>query len=511
MSPVDISPATAFAHVARRAPHTVSLTGDAGPMTAAEVQACVEHLAVELAAAGVGVGDRVAYLGRNSPDLLITLLASAHLGAVFVPLNFRLAVPEARQVLQHCDARVAVVEPDLTELCASLRDHVPVGRWLGCPSSAAHAAARTPDRPVPPRVPREFDDLALLMYTSGTTGRPKGVMLTHGNLWWSATDVDEVFDTRPDDVTLAVAPLFHIGGLNAFTLRTLVRGGTVVVRRTFDAAQTLEDLLGGVTCVFGVPAMFAAVGRCAGFATADLSGVRAAIVAGAPVPPALIHLYAERGMLLQQSWGMTETAPAATWLPAHRTLDKAGSVGLPLPHTRIRLVEPGTGAEVHEPGRPAEILVSGPNVTPGYWADEDCTRESFDVRDGVRWLRTGDLAELDDEGLLTIVGRRKHMINTGGENVYPAEVERALCGMPGVTEVAVVGVPHPEWGETVAAVLERADGAAVDIEDVRAFAARSIARYKLPTVVVTVAELPRNGTGKVDRAAIHALAVAAAP
>ncbi|WP_414696497.1 AMP-binding protein [Pengzhenrongella sp.] len=206
------------------------------------------------------------------------------------------------------------------------------------------------------------------------------------------------------------------------------------------------------------PVMFAAISRCAGFAGADLSGVRAAIVAGAHVPAALVLEYADRGMLLQQSWGMTETAPAATYLPAGRTRDKAGSAGVEMPHTRIRLVDPATREDLGpgSAGTPGEILVKGPNVTQGYWNDPAANLAAF-TDDG--WLRTGDLAERDAEGFLTIVGRRTAMINSGGENIYPAEVERALAGLPGVREVAVVGVPHPEWGETVAVVLECPDGA----------------------------------------------------
>jgi fatty-acyl-CoA synthase len=491
---VDISPATAFHEVVRRQPSAVSLVDEQASLTAAQVLRRYERLAADLAARGVGAGDRVAYLGRNSAAVLLTALACAHLGAVFVPVNFRLAVPEVRAVLRQCRARAAVVAPELAELGRALADQLPLR--LTCPDDDA------PGAPVPARVARTFDDLAVLMYTSGTTGRPKGVMLTHGNLWWSATAVDEVFDTRADDVTLAVAPLFHIGGLNAFTLRTLVRGGTVLVRRSFDAQRTLDDLTRGVTTLFGVPAMFAAVARRPAFATADLSGVRAAIVAGAPVPPELVRRYADRGLLLQQSWGMTETAPSATFVPAHRTRDKAGSAGLPLPRTRIRLVDPQTGATVTGPGQAGEIQVAGPTVTPGYWDDLAGTRAAFTDDD---WLRSGDLAEWDDEGYLTVVGRLKDMINSGGENIYPVEVEAALAGLPGVTDAVVLGAPDCTWGETVVAVLEHAGPSAPTLEQVQAHAAASIARYKLPRHVVVVPELPRTATGKVDCRALRAL------
>lgn len=517
MPVVDISPATAFAHLVRRAPRTTSIVCAGRALSATQVDADATHLAAVLAAGGVAPGDRVAYLGRNSPEALLLLLACARLGAVYVPVNFRLSAPEIRYVLRHCGAHTVLAEPEFAARCEPLTRTGAVRRWLlaGDGETGATAGPRpgwlrpgdvdvdvARERTGP--VAQTFDDLAMLMYTSGTTGRPKGVMLTHGNLWWSSANVDAVFDTRTDDVTLAVAPMFHIGGLNAFALRTLVRGGTVLVRPTFDAMCTLADLAGGgVTTVFGVPTMFAAIARLPEFGATDLSTVRAAIVAGSAVPASLIHEYADRGMLLQQSWGMTETSPAATYLPAARTRDKAGSAGLPLPYTRIKLLDPAGGGEIGAPGRVGEIIVTGPNVTAGYWDDPDATRDAF-TADG--WLRTGDLAELDDEGFLAILGRRTAMINSGGENIYPAEVERALAYFPGITGVAVVGIPDPEWGETVVAVLECPDGAGPSLADIRSFAALRLARYKLPTRVVVAAALPRNAAGKIDHRALRSIA-----
>ncbi|QTE30106.1 AMP-binding protein [Pengzhenrongella sicca] len=520
MPDVDISPARAVALLARRAPGTASIVCADRTLSAAQVHAGVTRMAGVLAGVGVRAGDRVAYLGRNSPSALVLLLACAHLGAVYVPVNFRLAPREIGYVLRHSGARTVLVEPELAAACEPLDRGGPPRRWLladdaatGAPAAPRAGWLRPIDVAVDvgvdvPGVRRTFDDLAVLMYTSGTTGRPKGVMLTHGNLWWSGVNMDEVLDTRRDDVNLAVAPMFHIGGLNAFALRTLVRGGTVVVRRTFDAERTLADLAGGrITTVFGVPTMFAAVARCEGFAVADLSGVRVALIAGSAVPPSLIHAFAERGLPLQQSWGMTETSPGCTFVPRELALAKAGSAGLPLPDTELRLVDPATGTTVAAAGATGELFVRGPNVTPGYWNDPDATRAAL-TTDG--WLRSGDLAQFDDDGWISIVGRRSTMINTGGENVYPAEVERALTHLPGITGVAVVGVPDPAWGESVLAVLECPAGTTPPLADVRAFAALGLARYKLPSQVLGMCRLPRTESGKVDQVALRSLAAAAA-
>lgn len=499
----DLSPATALAQLARRRPETVSVVADDGAvLTSSRLQDATVALAGLLASGGVRPGDRVVYAGRNSPAALLTLLAAAHLGAVYVPLNFRLAPAEARIALDHCTPHTLVVEDELAALYAIAGRHVPV-----CLTARDAASAPTPAA-VPPRRVLGADDLALIMYTSGTSGRPKGVMLTHGNLWWSQRNVDEVFDTRRDDVTLAVAPMFHIGGLNAFTLRTLLHGGTVLLRRTFDPERTLDDLASGtVASVFGVPAMFAAVARCGRFTTAELSGVRAAIIGGAPTPPGLLDSYRARGLDLRPSWGMTELAPSATHLPAPCLASQPGSVGIPLPYTRIRLVSSETGEDVCEPGRTGELWVAGPQVTPGYWQDEEATRAAL-TPDG--WLRSGDLAVRDADGCLTLVGRCTEAINTGGEKVIPGEVERSLGTLVGVSEVVVVGAPDPAWGETVVAVLECDGPVTPTLAEVRELAARTIARFKLPTRIVCVADLPRTATGKVDRCAAKVLAAASA-
>ncbi|WP_326731650.1 long-chain fatty acid--CoA ligase [Streptomyces phaeochromogenes] len=516
MAAVDISPASALRRRAAYAPATTALVYEGRTLSARELSATVGSLAAGLTEHGVRRGDRIAYLGLNSAAFLQTLLAAARIGAVFVPLNFRLAADEVRDILADCGAHTLVAEEGHRSLLESVLPQVPVHRFVlvdtdpACPVGADVPSPWTPmshlldsGLPAPAPIALADVDLAALMYTSGTTGRPKGVMLTHGNIWWNAVNVDSVVDTRPDDTTLAVAPLFHIGGLNALTLRTLLRGGTVVLRRSFDPEQCLDDLVSHrVGTFFAVPAMYAALARVPGFAAADLGALRAAIVAAAPVPPQLIRDYAQHGVLLQQAWGLTETAPFATYLPGALTLTKTGSAGAPMPYTEICLVDPREGTRIHESEARGEICVRGPNVTPGYWNNPDATRAALDE---AGWFRTGDVAYRDSDGFYYIVDRLKDMIISGGENVYPAEVERILVEHPDVLDAAVIGIPDEQWGETVLAALSCRPGTSPDLDEVRTFAERRLARYKLPTRLVHLGELPRNASGKLDKRALRRL------
>jgi acyl-CoA synthetase (AMP-forming)/AMP-acid ligase II len=513
MAAVDISPAAAL-HRRAKYPTPTALRYEGQEFSAARLSRTAVELAAGLAEQGLRRGDRIAYLGLNSAAFFHTLFAAAHLGAVFIPVNFRLVAEEVRDILVDSGAHTLVVEDGHRTLVESIADDLPARRRVlvdtdpACPAPATPPAGWTPlslllgpGRAERPPVPLHEDDLGVLMYTSGTTGRPKGVMLTHGNIWWNAVNVDSMVDTRSDDVNLAVAPLFHIGGLNALTLRTLLRGGTVVVRRAFDPAQCLDDLVRHrVTGLFAVPAMYAALAREPGFAEADLSALRSPIVAGAPVPPRLIHDWAERDVLLQQAWGLTETAPFATYLPAALTREKTGSAGAPMPYTEIRVVDPVTGDGVDEADTRGEICVRGPNVTPGYWNNPEATAAAFD---DAGWFHSGDIAHRDKDGFYYIVDRLKDMIISGGENIYPAEVERVLTACPGVLEAAALGVPDPTWGETVLAVLTCAPGAEPTLEEVRVFAGRHLADYKLPTRLLLLDRLPRNASGKLAKAELR--------
>jgi acyl transferase domain-containing protein/acyl-CoA synthetase (AMP-forming)/AMP-acid ligase II/acyl carrier protein len=357
--------------------------------------------------------------------------------------------------------------------------------------------------PLPVREPVQCDadNLAILLYTSGTTGRAKGVQLTHGNIWWNGVNVDSVADTR-SVVNLAVAPLFHIAALNCFTLPSLARGGTTLIRRKFDPDQTLRDLVEyQVNTFFAVPSLFAAIARVPGFADADLSELHTALVGGAPVPRQLILDYADRGVMLQQAWGLTETAGCGTYLPAELTVAKAGSAGQAMPFTEIRLTDPRTGRVITDPDVRGQVCVRGPNVTPGYWRNREETEAAIDTNG---WFHSGDIGYLDSDGCLFIVDRVKDIIIVNGENVYPAEVEHALTGCPGVVEVAVIGLPHDTRGEAVVAATTCAEGAELSLNVVREYASSHLAQYKLPVRLHVVESIPRNAAGKIDKNALRA-------
>ena len=331
------------------------------------------------------------------------------------------------------------------------------------------------------------------MYTSGTTGVPKGVMLTHANLWWNNISLLNTFDVSADDVTLTGSPLFHIAGLNVTIFTTWMRGGHVVLHRGFDAQATLDDIAKfGVTSMFGVPAMYSAVTHLPAFVSADLSSLRVAICGGAPAPEALLQTYADRGVGMLQGYGLTETCPAAIFLVAEHALAKLGSCGKPPLYIEAKLVD-GYG-DIEGPDVRGEICIRGANVSVGYWNRPEETAAAFDD-DG--WFHTGDVGVRDADGFYYVVDRVKDMVITGGENVYPTEVENVLYSHPAVREVAVIGMPDPKWGESVTAVVVTGPGESLTLEEVRTFASERLARYKVPQRLYVLDELPRNATGKV--------------
>ena len=486
--------------IGRRAaatPRLPAITFDGHTTSYGELLDRIDRLAAELAAGGVGRGDRVGYLGLNDPMFLITLFAAARIGAVFVPLNYRLTAAELGYIL--ADAGVHTLLADARH--AAMAGPVPTGSGVrrALALSAVPGWEPLPDllanrgRLAAPVHPRS-DEVAVIMYTSGTTGGPKGAMLTHGNLFWNNVNALLCFDVSQDDVSLVAAPLFHIGGLNVTTLVTLQKGGQIVLMPAFDPGQALKLIAEyRVTTMFGVPAMFLFMSQVPEFAAADLSSVRFLICGGAPVPETLISRYGQRGIAFVQGYGLTETAPLALVLRADEVSVKAGAAGhAVLPLSDVRLVDAENNPVA--PGERGEICVRGPQVTAGYWHNREATDA---VINAGGWFHTGDIGQADQDGYVYVVDRLKDMVITGGENVYPAEVEAVLYHHPAIAEVAVLGTPHEQWGEAVTAVVALNPGAALTLEELSAFARDKLAGYKIAPRLEFVDALPRNPAGKV--------------
>jgi fatty-acyl-CoA synthase len=448
-----------------------------------------------LHAVGVNPGDRVGFLGLNHPRFLFTLFGAAKLGALFVPLNFRLTGPELTFIINDAGLHTLVYEEHFASVIDEIRDKLQV-RELICGSE--REGSRSFDELLHDQrdenldYPVSLDNVAWIMYTSGTTGTPKGAMITHGNILWNNINASLAFDGLADDVTLVVAPLFHIGGLNVTPIPAMTKGATVVLEQMFEPGMVLELIeKHRVTLMFGVPAMFLFMSQHPDFASRDLSSVRVLVVGGAPVPESLIKTYGARGVPFLQGYGLTETAPFACFLPADKAEAKPGSAGIAPFFTDVKIVD-DDGHDVPD-GERGEIVVRGPNVMKGYWNRPDATAEV--IVDG--WFHTGDIGKRDEDGYFYILDRKKDMIISGGENVYPAEVEDALYTHPDIKEVAVIGVQHPRWGETVRAVIVVKEGATLTKQDVFDYCQGRLARYKQPKSVVFTSLLPRNPAGKV--------------
>ncbi|HEV7898528.1 MAG TPA: long-chain fatty acid--CoA ligase [Planosporangium sp.] len=462
----------------------------------------VLRLAHGLRGLGVAKGDRVAYLGPNHPAILETLFAAGVIGAVCVPLNMRLAGPELAYNLSDSGTDVLVYAPEQAEVVDAIRADVPVREFVALAGSDRDTGyealiASSGADPIDEAV--GLDDTCLIMYTSGTTGRPKGAVLSHGNITWNSINVLVDIDLASDEVTLVVAPLFHTAGLNMTCLPTLLKGGTVVLVPAFDPADVLELIeTRRVTYMFGVPAMYNAIAAAPRFAETDLSSLRQVNCGGAPVPDATIQTYLKRGLAFSQGYGLTETSPGALYLGRDMSTRKAGTAGKPHFFTDVRVVGPDL-TEVG-PGGKGEIVIAGPNVMRGYWQRPEATAEVFSEGG---WLHSGDVGSPDSDGYIAIVDRIKDMIISGGENIYPAEVEGVLYDHPAVAECAVIGVADDRWGEVGRAVVVLRPGATASEGDILDFLRDRLARYKVPASVVVVDALPRNAAGKLLKSAVR--------
>lgn len=485
-------------------PDQSALSFNENHWTFSELQNEIEHFANLLAAEGVTKGDRVAYLGFNHPMFLIALFATSRLGAIFVPLNFRLTGAENAHMISDADARTIIVAESHVKNIDEIRDQIPCQHYLvlGPDREGWKSIPHLLQEPYPTvsAVETDIDSPACIIYTSGTTGKPKGATLSHRNLWTNNMNWMLAVNYNASDVSLTTAPLFHSGGLCVITLPTLMAGGHIILQEGFDPGSFIKAIEAHrVTAAFCVPAMMLFASQHDSFNDADLSTVNKIIVGGAPVPEPLLKLYQARGIPVSQCWGQTETSTGATFLSTDKALKKLGSCGLAGMLCEVTLID-FEGNPLTEPNVPGELCVRGDTVMPGYWNNAEANANAF-TEGG--WLRTGDVAYRDDEGYYYICDRLKDMIISGGENIYPAEIEGVLYDHPNIAEVAVIGATDERWGERVVAVVALKAGTSLTLEELQAFAEMQLGRYKLPRELRIVEALPRNSTGKVQKAVLR--------
>ncbi|HVE85122.1 MAG TPA: long-chain fatty acid--CoA ligase, partial [Myxococcales bacterium] len=458
----------------------VDRAGRRGELTYARWNADVDRTARWMGEAlGVSRGDRVAALAMNCVELLDLWFACGKLGAIFQPLNWRLTPVELQALVQDASASVLVFGKDFASQVEVLRSAATrLKRFVALDEEAARpgdAVLSSRDAvsgaPVRPAEVGE-DDPWVLCYTGGTTGMPKGAVLTYRSILANAVNTIAGWGLGPEDSALLDAPLFHAGGLNVLTSPLVFAGGRSIVCRNFSADRVLEMVAGKrISVLFGVPTMFLAVQAHSGFSSVDFSPLKLVITGGAPCPPPVFEAFWARGVDFRMGYGLTEAGPNNFGMPKERVRQKLGSVGFPLPQVEIRIVSEGRDCQ---PGEVGEVLIRGPHVCGGYWRRPEETARA--IVDG--WLHTGDLGRVDEEGFHAIVGRQKELIISGGENVYPAEIEAVLAGHPAVAEAVVLGAPDPRWGEVPRAVVALKAQATAD--ELTAFCLQRLGKYKVP-------------------------------
>lgn len=448
---------------------------------------------------GLEKGERIAILANNRVEYLEAFFAAGKSGVILVTLGTRLTAAELGFIIEDSGARAVLYERGFAGVVDELRSVVEVDAWV---------ALDDPARPDDPRYADlchaadlsgwtrerlEPGDIYCLLYTSGTTGRPKGVKIPHRMVSWNGYNTACGWQLEESDVSPIFTPLYHAGGLGAFLTPIFAIGGTIVLHRRFDVSEIWETIVRErCTVVLGVPTIWKMLMDAPEFAGANLGHVRWFISGGAPLPRYIIEAYQAKGVVFKQGFGMTEVGVNCFAMTVEDSVARAGSIGKPMMFTEVRLVD-GEGREVG-PGEVGEMLFRGPHVAAGYWNQPEATAQTFDAEG---WLHSGDLARTDEDGFFYIAGRAKDMIISGGVNVYPAEIESALLLYPGIEDAAVVGVPDETWGEMGVAFVVMREGSELDTRAVSEHLGHLIARYKLPRAYRVVEELPRTAYGKV--------------
>jgi fatty-acyl-CoA synthase len=467
----------------------------------ARIEQTARALKAEL---GVSRGDRVAILSLNRPDYLVLLYACARLGAMLVPLNWRLAAAEQLFILSDASVKVLALEQAFAGILPGLKKSLPDARVVGLdfapPRGSAFEELLTQARGDGRNPHTDLSCPLLIVYTSGTTGRPKGAVLRQDALLWNGVMSQHMHGLTSDDHVLTVLPFFHVGGLNIQTTPALHHGATVTIHARFTPEATLTAIARDhPTLTVLVPAIIQALGDHPDWASTDLSSLKAVSTGSTIVPPHLIDRFVGRGVPVLQVYGSTETCPIAIYTRLGGDLSRQGSTGLAALCCEAAIID-DAGAEL-PPGIPGEIAVRGPNVFYEYWANEEATRQA--LHDG--WYRTGDIGLRDADGYFWVHDRKKNLIISGGENIYPAEVERVLLEHPDIVDCGVIGRPDPRWDEVPVAYVIRRAGCMVEAEGLKAHVLTQLAPFKVPRDIIFVDDLPRTALGKVQHFVLRQL------
>jgi fatty-acyl-CoA synthase len=489
--------------------------------TYAELNARANRLANWMRALGVEKGDRVSILAHNGIEYIDLFYGLARIGAILAPLNWRLAARELVYIVNDCQPKVLLCGPEFTSVLAEMRPEIDVARYIGVEGAklqtsevskasevwdydAGLAAASEAE---PTRPPLDADDTYAILYTSGTTGRPKGAMIPHRQILYNCLNTTASWGLTENDISPVFTPLFHAGGLFAFMTPLFYIGGRIVLFRAFDLDAIFHTILDEkCTVVLGVPTIFRMFINHPGFPEADFRHVRFFINGGAALPVDLAHDWlAAKGGVFRQGYGLTEVGANCFSMTDEESVPKLGSVGKPIFHSKMRLMNPDTGQDVGV-GQEGELRIWGPHVCTGYWRNPEASAEVlwYDPVDGSGpWFCTGDMARMDKDGFYYIIGRYKDMIKSGGENIYAAEVEAVFREHPAVADAALIGKPHETWGEVGLMIVVLKEGQAAIEDELKAFCGEHLARFKIPKQVVFAKELPYSSYGKVIKAELQ--------
>jgi len=480
---------------ARRTPDRCALKYRGEEISYADFDGRIRRVGGWLASHGIGVGDVVAVLMKNSTAFLELAFAASHIGAVFLPINYRLSADEVGYIVGNSGARMLIADEEFASIAAG----APV--VLLDEAAQSGAARLAPDvAPVPMRV-RKPGDLMRLMYTSGTTDRPKGVMLTYENIYWKSADQTLVLGLNAETRLLVVGPLYHVGALDLPGIAVLWHGGMLSVHRDFDPETALAAIEAErLNAAWFAPVMTTAILTCPARNRYDVSSLKWAIGGGEKTPEVRIRAFSDyfKNARYIDAYGLTETCGGDTFMEAGREIEKIGSTGRAIAHVEIEIRD-DRGNRL-APGENGEICLRGPKVTQGYWNDPEKTASAF-FRD---WFRSGDIGYLDEDGFLYLTDRKKDMIISGGENIASAEVERVIYELPQVREVAVIGLRDERWGEKPVAVVVLADGSTLALPDLADHCRAKLASFKVPKQLIVRDSLPRNPSGKVLKRVLRA-------